>query len=297
MRLHATRHAHGARARAVRKVHGPRLRVLREIYTTERTYVRLLIALRDSIFRPLIDLARAGAPLPGAELQRFAEPLQGIIDLHEDMLARMQLQYGPTRVPITVIDELAVAVRVPPVPRARPHAHLLAPLRSPPQSEHLAARYSPYIAQYNALVALVVKLQAEASTSRFVMMVADDRRCEGQSVQALCILPIQRVPRYRLLLEELRKLWFHRATGGAVSGGSCPCTGCRVLDALSRAASRMNEDLRSAELLRVFEMCRPVLRSEPSAYVLRVCARARTHARVCSCTDVRRPRADASRFS
>ena len=52
---------------------------------------------------------------------------------------------------------------------------------------------------------LLASSRTDSAFRAFVEQATSDPRCKGQTLESLLIMPIQRIPRYRLLLEELRK--------------------------------------------------------------------------------------------
>ena len=66
--------------------------------------------------------------------------------------------------------------------------------------------YGLYASSHERVSAqLLASSRNDAAFRAFVEQATADPRCKGQTLESLLIMPIQRIPRYRLLLEELRK--------------------------------------------------------------------------------------------
>jgi len=75
-------------------------------------------------------------------------------------------------------------------------------------------------------------------------MCGGSKRLKGQTIQSILITPIQRVPRYKLLLTELnKKIGDEHPAKPALA---------QALDLISRAATQINEALRQHERLEKF---------------------------------------------
>lgn len=66
-----------------------------------------------------------------------------------------------------------------------------------------------------------------------------DPRCRGQTLESYLIMPVQRVPRYKLLLEELKR----KTNVGHVGYESL----CKAIQEVNVAAKHINETIRHKE--------------------------------------------------
>ncbi|KAM9957185.1 hypothetical protein ACTFIW_008925 [Dictyostelium discoideum] len=65
--------------------------------------------------------------------------------------------------------------------------------------------YSNYIIGYDASVTLLARLRKKKDFSNFLEKCRSDSRCNGLDLNSILIMPVQRLPRYVLLLSELIK--------------------------------------------------------------------------------------------
>ncbi|KAK5579913.1 hypothetical protein RB653_009602 [Dictyostelium firmibasis] len=65
--------------------------------------------------------------------------------------------------------------------------------------------YSNYIIGYDASVTLLARLRKKKDFSNFLEKCRNDSRCNGLDLNSILIMPVQRLPRYVLLLSELIK--------------------------------------------------------------------------------------------
>ncbi|EGC32781.1 hypothetical protein DICPUDRAFT_81422 [Dictyostelium purpureum] len=66
-------------------------------------------------------------------------------------------------------------------------------------------KYSDYIIGYDASVTLLARLRKKKDFENFLVKCRNDSRCNGLDISSLLIMPVQRLPRYILLLNELLK--------------------------------------------------------------------------------------------
>jgi hypothetical protein len=66
--------------------------------------------------------------------------------------------------------------------------------------------YAQFASNNEASSRLVAQLREDNEEfAEFADAASNDARCKGQSIESFLIMPIQRIPRYSLLLAELRK--------------------------------------------------------------------------------------------
>ena len=195
-----------------------RSRVAAEILDSERTYEGLLAALADVVGKPLLGrgggtaAAAAATPVP---LQRLLATVDPLLSLCRMLISDLE----PLIKGWSSDSELGdVFVKVGPFFKL----------------------YTEFVeAHSNCVAVLCSALQQSAPLRSFLDECAKDPRCRGQNLQSLLILPIQRVPRYMLLLRDLRKATAEEHADHAALGAA--------LEVVGASASRINEGLRVAE--------------------------------------------------
>jgi len=65
--------------------------------------------------------------------------------------------------------------------------------------------YTEYVNNYDRAIIVLSKIQENKNCVKFLKTCQEREPCKGQSIMGFLILPIQRLPRYRLLLEDLLK--------------------------------------------------------------------------------------------
>ena len=100
--------------------------------------------------------------------------------------------------------------------------------------------YGLYASSHERVSAqLLASSRNDSAFRTFVEQATADLRCRGQTLESLLIMPIQRIPRYRLLLEELRK----KTPDSHPGYDSLNAALCEVND----AAVHLNETIRRRE--------------------------------------------------
>lgn len=146
--------------------------VIQEIISTEVTYVERLRLALDSVVKPL----RESNILNQAEMNNQFDPLRLICELHE----RHSLA-GSTSRNLKFVELFE------------------------DMSNHIEV-YSNYLMNYEPAMQQRAKLlTSNRRFADFVDKLQKDTVMLGQNMESLLILPVQRIPRYRLLLEQLMK--------------------------------------------------------------------------------------------
>jgi len=173
-------------------------KVMAEFLATERSYVGKLAVIRDVFLAPL----RAASPpiLTPDQLRTIFSDLEIIHAYNTELLARLErwggahsnggtTDSGSTLTPGDVVESFASV------------------------SGYLAT-YQTYCNNYEAAAATLCALKADTNGAfaRFLGRAQQSPRCEGLTLESLLIQPVQRIPRYLLLLRELRK---HTPPGSA----------------------------------------------------------------------------------
>eukprot|EP00727_Mastigamoeba_balamuthi_P012324 m51a1_g7714 putative domain containing protein (907) ;mRNA; f:115882-119449 len=168
----------------IKRMHRTRMHVIKELVETERGYVKDLGAAVSGFLVPMVERIR-DMDTPVATLLDidwlFSE-IRGIERLHSLLLVRMDKamrKLSPTSQFCTIFKHDVVA--------------------------RLVDLYSPYVNNYNHALNLLTK---KKQMPEFHSMIAEFEKnplCRGHDLESLLITPIQRIPRYKMLLTELLK--------------------------------------------------------------------------------------------
>lgn len=164
------------------KMFNTRTRIMAEIVSSEESYVKSLKCI-DEVFRsPLVSLIGEGK-------QIISNDLIGKIFSNVRVIASANEQFLKTIKEIfSSWDERSEVGTV--------FSHYA----------HLFRMYSQYISNHNnALKQMRKQVENNDKFRRFLDEKMNDPRCGGLSLESYLIMPIQRVPRYILLLEQLQK--------------------------------------------------------------------------------------------
>ncbi|CAM9537855.1 unnamed protein product [Lampetra planeri] len=193
-----------------------RKHVILNLLDTERSYVESLQQLVEGYMRPLKQAENAGLCDPALVDDMFYQ-VPEILGHHECFLARVTACVESWHERQTVGDLLVESF----------------------SKELLADSYSAYIDNFpHAQEAVKVANKARASFSRFLEQCMRENR-EKQALADLMIKPVQRIPRYELLIKDLLK-----HTPEEHPDRPCLVEAQRGLHAL---ASRINQGRREAE--------------------------------------------------
>lgn len=99
--------------------------------------------------------------------------------------------------------------------------------------------YSAYVDNHDSASKLLRRLREEAQFQAFCASVEMDARSRGQQLESFLIMPVQRVPRYQLLLKELLK---HTDASHPDHGDLS-----EALDLVAETAMHINESIRQRE--------------------------------------------------
>jgi hypothetical protein len=252
-----------------------RLAVARELLTTEQSYLKSLETVQEVFIRPLRDALAGGgdALLEEADVAVVFSYLESLLPLNRKFLADVHARLFPrtappssARGPAVVEDESAAAAaaaaavvddELEELAGVAPEAAARA--RNGDVGDLLLA-FAPYFKLYSAYVqnhekAMTFLTRTMPASRRydrareFFALCEKDARCRGQSLQSFLILPIQRIPRYKLLIEQLLKYTDEEEN-------ATDATNLRnALDLIQRVAAHineaMNEQQRNFEVLAV----------------------------------------------
>lgn len=152
-----------------------RRKILSELMTTEQTYIAGLLSLMRHYLQPLVQKSGRGGP--GVRDVRALEAFLGATQCMATLHTKLYMTWETDKSLGAVVGQLSIHV-----PFLR--------------------QYWPYMQGYPLLL-LEFTEQASAALAKFLGDVAASQR--HLSVAQLLILPVQRIPRYVLLLEAIEK--------------------------------------------------------------------------------------------
>ena len=161
-----------------------RNRVVREIFHTEDTYVKSLRTLTSFFYRPLLK----GKLLPSHELrQLFPAELNHLLSCHTDLLDKLRDRVLDSKWNGTIGD-------------------IFSNLCPGSKSMEFFQMYSGYVLAFPAALAVYDKqIRSNEEFRGFIRACMESPCCRGLDLCAFLLTPIQRLPRYLLLLNELIK--------------------------------------------------------------------------------------------
>ncbi|KAJ2387672.1 hypothetical protein GGI23_006221, partial [Coemansia sp. RSA 2559] len=163
-----------------------RMRIADEILETERTYVDGLRLIEKLYISPLLASAQQQTPvLSRKEVRQLFANFPDIIMLSKELLAQLEARLG------TQAD--------PPWDPATGRIGDIF-LRIAP----FLKMYSLYLRNFRSALAVIsLWLSENHDFARFIHEASSSPECKGLSFQSYLLLPVQRIPRYKLLLEDL----------------------------------------------------------------------------------------------
>ena len=183
-------------------------RVIMEIYESEASYVRDLETLRDVYIRPLRG-KQYHKFLPPAKHAIVFSNLEAIIELNHRLLDNLAPTATSSLCDSPRTDGLGTSKS-----QRRSGMRFAAVDKRIHSIGHIFNSFTPflkmymvYVSNYDSRAMGVIKaLDRDAKAWRkFCRAASQNSRCRGLDINSFLIMPIQRVPRYRLLLQELLK--------------------------------------------------------------------------------------------
>ncbi|CAG8446200.1 28263_t:CDS:10 [Dentiscutata erythropus] len=174
-----------------------RLMIALEIVTTERHYVDSLLLVQRLFLNPLLDSLSTTSPILTKKLIKdiFANILD-LLNVNTELLKRLEERLsGPTDIPA---DENGDSKFWNPETDCLGDIFLnMAPFLK---------MYSLYVKNFNSALSVIdIQLKDNPVFSAFLRDVIKTGKCKGLTLQAYLIMPVQRIPKYKLLLEGLLK--------------------------------------------------------------------------------------------
>jgi hypothetical protein len=178
-----------AKGRLARRVHQQRVtdvayraRVATEIMSTENVYVKSLNMIKNLFLDPLMSSVTSSKPLLVLdEVKSIFSSLEVIVAYNERLLSQLQPRvesWSPNQRLGDIFIQICGFLKV----------------------------YTNYIANYNASMATLNRCRTKKE--KFAQWLAEQEEkpeLQGLKLGALLILPVQRIPRYQLLLSDLSK--------------------------------------------------------------------------------------------
>jgi len=198
-----------------------RMRIVRELYETEKSYVKGLREAVEVFYRPLQEKAMDSSSITVDDINKIFSNIQSIKDFHvilEDELKNRVENWSKHR---TVAD---IFLRFTPFMKI----------------------YTQYVNNYDIAIAAVQQCLARSSGFKAFLQTqkSDSTGFFGEAyLNALLITPIQRIPRYNLLLKDLTK---HTA-----AEHQDYTTLTIALEAVGKVATIINEKKREHEQLQL----------------------------------------------
>jgi len=160
-----------------------RFKVIDEIVTTERDYVNSLTILREMYYLPLKALPRLELSnvISPPDLENMFYGFESIYNLNKELLYDLRVETA-TKGKEAMVGKVLLAFA--------PSFKL----------------YIAYVNKYDAALKTMTKCKEESKVfENFLTNTALDPICKRRQISDYLIMPIQRIPRYKLLLEELMK--------------------------------------------------------------------------------------------
>ena len=152
---------------------------LREIYTSEQKYVDSLLLCMEQLYKPMVRVSRGrSALISRAQLNDIFSTLEIIVELNRNLLndLRDRLSKWPT---VQKFGDLFV--RMSPILRL----------------------YSGYVRNYEVAQKTLDSMKENAPFAEF--LAEREKHTNGLQLESFLIMPVQRLPRYQMLLQGLLK--------------------------------------------------------------------------------------------
>ncbi|GBB97882.1 hypothetical protein RclHR1_00310010 [Rhizophagus clarus] len=174
-----------------------RFNIAFEILTTERHYVDCLQLVQRLFLNPLTkSLSSANPILSKKAINEIFANLPELINVNTELLRRLD-----ERIAITIDDK--------PIEDSEdkfwnPEDGCLGDIFL--NMAPFFKMYSIYVKNFNSALSVIdVQLRDNPAFSAFLRDIIKTGQCKGLTLQAYLIMPVQRIPRYKLLLEDLLK--------------------------------------------------------------------------------------------
>ncbi|KAJ1816990.1 hypothetical protein LPJ75_001848 [Coemansia sp. RSA 2598] len=216
-----------------------RAKVAAEILETERTYVSGLGLIEKLYISPLLLSAQQpSAILTRKQVRQMFANFPDIITLSRELLSQLESRLGADASPPWDAETGRVGdifLRIAP----------------------FLKMYSLYLRNFRGALADISRwLSTNQEFARFIQLAGSSPECKGLSFQSYLLLPVQRIPRYKLLLEDLLKHTPHGHVDRQSIGDA--------LRTIEDVAAFVNENIQEHEMtLSIIEIQRTLGLKEP----------------------------------
>jgi hypothetical protein len=179
-----------------------RLRIGEEILATERSYIASLRALVEVWLLPLSTAANSSTPiLSNAQIKSIFSNIKSIYDFHTEFIKDMMVCSGESPAPTPEEIQLLSPSAAAKVVGADCFGQLFV------KYSPFFKMYTDYVNNHNDATQFLAQLHQKKGKkfSAFEAQALANPLSKGMSLESFLIMPVQRVPRYRLLLNELIK--------------------------------------------------------------------------------------------
>lgn len=152
--------------------------VVKEIFTTEQSYVASLVTLCQKVITPLNTEKKLQSLFTAEEKKSIFQNVETIHDLNKKFLADIEERLHNWNDKQVVGDVFNATM---------------------PYFKH----YKTYMSNYESAIACLERCQKKREVAQWLK--SAEAAAEGQKLPFLLITPVQRIPRYNLLLQELLK--------------------------------------------------------------------------------------------
>lgn len=161
-----------------------RFKIVQEIVATELTYLGQLCVIRELFMDKLAAVVHSSKSSGGISADDFRTIFSDIdviynysSSLHSDLQKRLSTWNAQT----SKLGDIFITIA------------------------HFLKTYQPYISNYAKSISILQSCCKSANFAQTLRELETDPRCKNASLQSFLITPIQRIPRYLLLLKELIK--------------------------------------------------------------------------------------------
>lgn len=162
---------------------GKPLFIMNEIYTTEKTYIKNLLALKEVFQDPMqAILTYDDGFLKQQSIRIIFQNLREILELHQKIFAQMEQDAKSGQV------------------NGQVQPFLIGKF-----SAEMFECYGPYMTSFEKKTEELVQLQKNEKFAQFLTNQLGHEKCGGQPLDALMIRPIQRIPSLLLLYKGQHK--------------------------------------------------------------------------------------------
>ncbi|CAG8515628.1 8393_t:CDS:10 [Funneliformis caledonium] len=174
-----------------------RFNIALEILTTERHYVDCLQLVQRLFLSPLNESLKSANPiLTKKSINEIFANLSDLININIELLKRLE-------------ERIAILIDDKPIEDSEdkfwnPEDGCLGDIFL--NMAPFFKMYSIYVKNFNSALSVIdVQLRDNPAFSAFLRDIIKTGQCKGLTLQAYLIMPVQRIPRYKLLLEDLLK--------------------------------------------------------------------------------------------